>query len=166
MLHESGVSSICVFAYGSNLDPDDYAAYCQKRRLQPGRWERVEVARLPRHRLQFDYWSATRGGGVANVVSDESRSVPGLVLWVDPIALATLDLKEGHPQIYQRYHKELRLASGGSVGAWVYMVHDQHRSRDHVPPTAYYLGLMVQAALRHGFPKWHREQLEQVVPVD
>ena len=145
-------TSICVFAYGSNMDPDDLNAWCRRRGRPTVRVSRTEVAELCDHRLHFDYWSGVRQGGAANVSPQLATSVFGLALWVDPEGLLSFDLKEGHPNNYERRLLPVRLASGTQESAWVYRVRDEHRRATHIPPTNHYSMLLLNAAKRHCFP--------------
>ena len=143
-----------VFAYGSNMDLDDYEAWCQKRKQPPGQILDLRPARLDDTKLSWNYHSEARGGGAANITMARERSVYGLALRVSADALRAFDRKEGHPHRYTRGSKacRLRLFDGGELDAWVYQVLPEFCLDRFVAPTQSYLRLIIQAAERYGFP--------------
>lgn len=161
-----------VFAYGSNMDLDDLARWCDERGQPLGTIERAEPALLPGHRLIWNYRSQARRGGAANVARDQSteatRALPGLALFVDEIALATLDVKEGHPARYDRgpAPRRARLCSGEGIEAWVYVVRPEFTLPELVPPTRAYREILLRVAARHGFPAWYLAELAALPTAD
>jgi gamma-glutamylcyclotransferase (GGCT)/AIG2-like uncharacterized protein YtfP len=83
------------FAFGSNLDERQMRARCPGAAL-------LGPATLPRHALVFAGYSGRWRGGVASVVRDPRRSVPGVLYRLGRDDLARLDRFEGHPVIYER----------------------------------------------------------------
>lgn len=162
--HET--SEHCVFAYGSNMDRADLASWFERRGLVAPVVHRTQVGELSGHRVRFNFYAESRGGGAANVepctaspAPREPSSVHGLLLWVDLATLRGLDAKEGYPERYDRRRVNVRRGREGPVEAWLYYVTEAFRLDRHVPPSAYYLGLIESAAERHGFPASYRRWL-------
>jgi gamma-glutamylcyclotransferase (GGCT)/AIG2-like uncharacterized protein YtfP len=110
------------FGYGSNLDPVDIARWLAKNGLAgPLLDGRATHALLPDHRLGFNLYSRTRGGGVLNAVPDLGHTVPGLLYEVTPRELELLDRKEGHPGFYRRREATVLGVDGRPVRAWTYL---------------------------------------------
>merc|ERR1712083_609786 len=83
------------FAFGSNL---------LRERLHISNPSAVfkAIARLPAHRLEFNYFSRRWQGAAATIVEADNEEVWG-VLWELSIEhLTTLDAQEGVPTVYNR----------------------------------------------------------------
>ncbi len=77
-----------VFAYGSNMDLGDVAAWFEQQQLGKPNVLHLAVGCLEGHRLVWNYRSPRRGAGAANVEPAVQRSVPGLLLEVDDATLS------------------------------------------------------------------------------
>ena len=55
------------FAYGSNLDDEDWGRFCKKNDLSVDGIVPIGPAILPDHELVFNVYSNTRGGGALNI---------------------------------------------------------------------------------------------------
>lgn len=77
------------FAYGSNLDPEQMKERCPNS-------EPLGRAVLRGHRLDFTYRSRKRGCGVADVVSDPSSEVWGVLFSITDADRDRLDKSEGY----------------------------------------------------------------------
>ncbi|MCA9661686.1 MAG: gamma-glutamylcyclotransferase [Myxococcales bacterium] len=160
-------SGAWVFAYGSNADLRDLGRCFAARGLPPGRIDEddARVAALREHRLVWNYHSVARDGGAANVEPAAGHAVYGLALRVDAVALAGLDVKEGHPERYRRSQRELA-SCGGSLAAWVYRVTPAFVRAAPVWPRRAYIELMIRAGERHGYPEWYVERLRRTPTLD
>ena len=83
------------FAYGSNLDPLDWREHCQDRGFDPASVREVCPALMPDMCLRFDYRSAKRGAGAANVAPLVGHVVCGALFEVSDEGWVALDVKEG-----------------------------------------------------------------------
>ncbi len=90
------------FAYGSNLNALDLENWCQRQRLPYPLGARLGRAWLPDYQLVFDTYSATRRGGVANVVPRKGYAVPGVVFKIRKNGWRVLTIKEGAPTFYSK----------------------------------------------------------------
>ncbi len=157
-----------VFAYGSNMDVVDLERWCSEREVPMGRVDQVEPAVLSGYALVWNYYSPARGGGAANVEPRAGSELFGLALMVCPTALRAIDAKEGHPRRYRRGPRTVpvQLRSGAEVSAWLYVVREEFRREEQVPPTQHYRDLMLRAARQHDFPEWYLAELEALATAD
>ena len=140
-----------VFAYGSNMHLPDVRRWLGANGHGAAALCAVERARLPGFELAWNYRSASRRGGAANVVALPGAEVRGVVLHGDDALLDALDEKEGHPTRYDRGDRPVAVErwDGGALTAWLYRVAPSHASLAPVPPRAGYLRLLVEAAVEH-----------------
>ncbi|MBV70861.1 MAG: hypothetical protein CMH52_05875 [Myxococcales bacterium] len=153
-----------VFAYGSNMNFQDLARWLDEQNYGGGMPTLSGVACLEHHRLAWNYWSATRGGGAANVIPSDRHQVWGVLLSVDQTLLDLIDLKEGHPIRYSRGHTRRQLYSspdGQPISAWVYSVTPEFTRDAICLPTAEYLELMLSAAIELNLPDAYRAMLSR-----
>ena len=112
-------------------------------------------ARLRGHRLEFTHFSASRWkGGTADVVPDDSETVWGLVYEMGEGDFAKLDRWEGG---YQRVTLSVEDDAGKQHAVTSYAV----REKGHFRPHEIYLGKIVAAAERLGFPREYVERLRE-----
>src|SRR5271168_2880219 len=89
------------FAYGSNLDNTDWAAWCTRNGFDPGCIQAIGPAVLPDVELVFDYHSQGRCGGVLNLRPRLGQCVDGMLFEVSDEGNEALDAKEGAPYVYR-----------------------------------------------------------------
>ena len=158
-----------VFAFGSNLDPTDFNAWCMREQgLKP-----VMVAPfrgwLPGYSLCWNYFSPVRQGGAANICVAPDSAVAGVVFKVDKATLAALDIKEGHPSRYRRIRVSVQSMDQGALtrDVWTYSVTDEYRRIKPVPPTTHYLEVMLRGIEAQGLPaSWREAVVESVRTLD
>jgi gamma-glutamylcyclotransferase (GGCT)/AIG2-like uncharacterized protein YtfP len=139
------------FAYGSNMNADQMAERCPES-------EFVGKACLEGYRLDFTTYSRSRGGGAADVLVDPTAEVWGLVFDLSDNDLQRLDRKEGTD--YRRCQREVVTSANVTLIAWVYEVIT--KSDSFVPPTAAYMKLLIDAAVKHAFPDAYIQMLGNV----
>lgn len=100
------------FAYGSNMDGMQMARRCPESRL-------VGHAVLRDHRLLFGWYSPRWGGAVATVARKAGSVVPGMLYEIGRHDLGSLDVYEGHPDVYDRCWRVVS-GPGGQQRAIVY----------------------------------------------
>jgi len=149
-------SSTPYFAYGSNLDADDWEQHCRARGADPAGLRDLEPAWLIDHRLEFDYESPSREGGAADVVPGKlGQAVPGALMELDQRGIEVMDRKEGHPTIYKRRPISVSTLDGTTHEVETYCVTSESRSADFVAPTDKYAGLLRKGLEQRGLPTTH-----------
>jgi gamma-glutamylcyclotransferase (GGCT)/AIG2-like uncharacterized protein YtfP len=139
--HDHGRSRgprILIWAYGSNLDPDQMAARCPDARI-------VGPAYLQNHELRFRGRSWSWGGAVAAVSPARGLTVPGVLYQVSARDLATLDRCEGHPLVYRRQTVDV-IADGHVIRAQAYVM--RRGPRPGAPSVEYF------RAIYRGYVVW------------
>ena len=150
------------FGYGSNLDWDDWVAFCRKHNANPdGLMERAP-AWLVEHHLKFHYYSSGRKGGAADVVSINTyHATPGVLFDVDEEAWTTLGRKEGAPNYYEE-KEVLVIESDGTLQKATSFVVCEHRQKpDFVQPTDEYRQLIHDGLEHRGLPTFGLNQALQ-----
>lgn len=140
------------FAYGSNLNAEDWRRFCDAHGADPGGLNPQRVAWLPDHRLVFHYFSKGRGGGALDVEPSTGDAVPGLLCAPDAATWALLDAKEGAPRRYKRTPVTLLTPEGRALRAWTYQVTQAHRQDRFIPPTDAYRDICRQGLWSRGLP--------------
>ena len=135
------------FAYGSNLDAEDWSAFCAAHGFDPNAQRPIGPAVLPGEALVFDYRSARRGCGALNIRPQEGAVVDGYLFEIED--WAALDLKEGHPHRYRRERVGVRDQAGRAVEAQTYRVVPAMRT-GLVPPSEHYLAICRAGRARYG----------------
>ena len=121
------------FAYGSNLNIDDLAAWTQRTGNELTLdTKNTRKAFLPDYRLAFTRYSRNRQGGVLDVVADKGHVVPGVLFPIREEQLTVLDQKEGAPNAYRRLPCRVVDMRGRVVEAVTYeVVEKQNFVRPH-----------------------------------
>ncbi len=135
------------FGYGSNLDFEDWSAFCAERGFDPFAMRPVGPAVLPGEALVFDYHSSRRGCGALNLRPLPGGAVDGYLFEIAD--WAALDLKEGHPTRYRREPVVVLDPAGAEVTAQTYRVIPEMRV-GLVPPNAHYLAVCRAGRTRFG----------------
>lgn len=145
------------FAYGSNLNARAVADWCRNAGKRLPNLRRGRPAILPNYRLCFPVYSAAWGGGIADIAYDPGKSVSGALFDLTDAEMRILDEKVGRRVdangkdvgVYRRIDVRVRpLSKGEPVPAVTYQA--TLIDRDHIPPTAFYMNLLIQGAFEHG----------------
>jgi len=134
------------FGYGSNLDAEDWGAFCARRGFSGARLEALSTALLLDHELVFDRFSRTRAGGVLNLRAQPGQAAEGVLFRANDTALAALDAKEGAPFAYRRVLRHLVRPDGTVVEAMTYVT----RSEGFRAPHPDYLAIVRRGQAAHG----------------
>jgi cation transport regulator ChaC len=113
-INSTTTKAVLVFAYGSNLDPEQMAKRCPHSEV-------VGLAYLPDYRLEFCGQSVYWGGAVANVRRAKRQVVAGVLYRVRAWDLSYLDICEGHPVVYRRVALKVTAEDGEEITAGVYI---------------------------------------------
>lgn len=154
-----------LFAYGSNMHLYDLHRWLNSSNLPPGQIVQARAGKLIGYRLVWNYYSAVRGAGAANIEPADS-DLPGVLLQLDEVALSAIDVKEGHPTLYQRHVVSAQLDGGETIRAWTYIVQPDRRDMRQVAPTRHYLGLMIDGATAFALPSHHISALKALSTID
>ena len=136
------------FAYGSNLNTDDFEQWCVDRGYPTQLLKSVGNASLRDYELAFRYDSASRGGGVLDIRERRGSIVPGVIFEVAEEGWDALDRKEGAPHCYQREEVVVFDESGEMHRATTYRVVDS-RAEYYVEPAPGYV-----EAVQQGLQAW------------
>jgi hypothetical protein len=137
-------SSALYFAYGRNMSASAIDAACPGNRF-------LGVAELRDHRLAFTRRSARTGTGVADILAAPGQSVWGTLyrLAGGEVELAALDEKEGRDWAYERRDVQALLGDEAhDAVAYAVVTPDA----PHVPPSAEYLGVLIEGARERHLP--------------
>ena len=131
------------FGYGSNLNAEDWEAWCAGRGADPASMKCIGSAWLLDHSMRFHYRSTGRKGGAADVVKDgKGTVVPGALFALSDNGWELMDKKEGHPRHYQRVPVRVVTEEGQVVDAITYTVTPEKREASLVVPTEGYVNLI------------------------
>jgi len=150
------------FAYGSNMDVDDFNKWCRCREKPSPEWKLIEVAWLENYELAFNYYSRSRRGGAANLMEKAGSSVYGLLFKVSDDELGIIAEKEGHPSYYEEVEVEVRSGKGTPTKAKSYKVIKEREEDQHQLPTEEYMQLIIRNGRKHGFPAAYLSFLESI----
>jgi len=151
------------FAYGSNLDREDWVKYCLVKKFPVPPLANERTAYLSGWKLVFNFFSPKRMGGVANITptGQEGDRVYGAVYEVLEPYMKIIDLKEGAPKAYERRKVTVVLPEGRRLtDVTTYTVIKTREMNQHVPPTKDYLALITKNGKRLGFPPDYVKSLE------
>lgn len=104
----------------------------------------------------WNFFSASRGGGVVNIEPKKGSNVWGLLVEIEDPLLRAFDDREGRPAVYSRGERRApikRAPDGKTVFAWVYRAKPNRGERRDVWPTAPYKQMVLEAALFWDFPQ-------------
>ncbi len=155
-----------MFAYGSNMNLADLRRWMRDHDHLDVRIDDIVRATLPDHRLVWNYYSAFRRGGAANIEGAPGRRLPGIAMRVCARTRAAIDAKEGHPNVYRRTEVSIELDGGGIVTADAYIARPERCHPTPQWPTRAYLDLLISAALEHRLPDDHVAALSAIRVVD
>lgn len=138
------------FAYGSNLNKDDWNDPDKKRPDFDTLFKVVSTAVLKDHKLAFTAKSENRNGGVLDIIKANGSDVPGVVFKViSQAGWDALDEKEGvKAGTYQRVGKQV-VAGGAGFGVVTYEVKNKIR---YVMPDSRYVDVVRKGLEAFGLP--------------
>lgn len=158
----SPLNYVYYFAYGSNMNEEDLSKWCREHGYSPIKPQEVKVAVLKDFKLVFNYYSKVRGCGVASVVPSRGDEVWGLLLKISSEDYQKIKEKEGCCRVYKEVDVDVVTDGGDVIRAKTFMVAKELQSKEHQPPSAYYLSLLIEAAKKHSFPREYVERLKGV----
>ena len=142
------MTAVLYFAYGSNLDEENWALWCRNRDFDERSIEPLGRAWLPDFELVFHYQSRLRRGGALDVRPRRGTAIPGALFRVHD--WAGLDAKEG---VSGRYYRRIAVTAltddGRAHAASTYTVCDG-RVGEFVPPGPEYRRIVTRGLSRFG----------------
>lgn len=136
------------FAYGSNLDDENWSAWCNHEGYDPRSIEPLGPAWLPDYELVFHYQSRLRKGGALDIRPRRGTAVAGALFRVND--WEALDAKEGvSGSYYQRLPVTALTHDGNAHRATTYTVCDA-RVGEFVPPGPEYRAMVSRGLSRFG----------------
>ncbi len=140
------------FAYGSNLDREDWARFCARQGADPASICAVGPAVLPDCELAFNYRSAARDGGALNLAPRRGQVVHGVLFEASSEGWAALDTKEGVAAgRYRRSDRRAIVPGGAVVPVTTYEV-VRERIESFVAPRPEYVDTVARGLAAHGLP--------------
>jgi hypothetical protein len=145
------------FAYGSNLNARAVAEWCRHHGKRLPSLRRGRPATLANYRLCFPIYSEPWGGGIADIAFDPGKSVAGAVFDLSDAEMKVLDEKIGRRLdasgkelgVYRRIEIEVQpIGKGERLRAVTYQ--GVNVEKYHIPPSQFYMDLVVQGAYAHG----------------
>ena len=129
------------FAYGSNLNLNDFNQWCVQHNFSRVRLIPRGTALLPDYRLAFSHKSVSRGGGALNVEPYVGGVVEGVLFEVEGLdGWHALDRKEGAPRHYEQLTVTVTQESGDTRTAVTYI--NPRVVGQYVKPTDEYVKLV------------------------
>ena len=136
------------------MDKDDLDKWCHEHDYPQIEYLSVTPAKLKDYKLAFNYLSDGRKGGAANVMEARGNIVYGLLVEIKDTDLPTIQDKEGCPNYYREIEVEVETFDGKAIkDVKTYKVIKEKEKNGHVEPTEGYLLLIIQNAIKYGFPK-------------
>jgi cation transport regulator ChaC len=156
------------FAYGSNMDEEDFEKRCREKGWRTVNFKNCRAAKLDGYKLTFNYYSASHWkAGAANIMESRRGCVYGLLFDIEEDELETIRKKEGYSQdcsncYYNEVCVDVGLLSDRKVVKSVktYKVSKCREETDHQPPTREYMNLIIKNAGKYGFPSEYIKYLE------
>jgi gamma-glutamylcyclotransferase (GGCT)/AIG2-like uncharacterized protein YtfP len=154
------------FAYGSNLNSDDWEDWCRRADYRAGLLQPLRTGWLVDHHPIYHYRSTGRGGGALDMMPSIGHVTPGVLFAVGEYGWSALDAKEGAPGYYDRQPVTVLDEAGGWQDAITYCVVPQRREECFVPPTGGYESIVQAGLVDHGLPiDAHRRASQNARPI-
>lgn len=141
-----------VFAYGSNLNPQDWEKWCDRNGFDSNSLEYVSTAVLPDMKLCFDYFSSSRQSGVLDVQMAIGHIVYGVIFKPSEMDWKALNKKEGEPYCYKKNLWTAILPDGSLEKVLIYQVVLEKQSSKIIEPTSPYFNLVKQGLTYWNLP--------------
>lgn len=152
------------FAYGSNLDAQNWGEFCKRHQADPQCMRPIGPAMLPDRELVFNYRSVLRAGGALNIRERKGHFVHGALFEVDARGWEVLDIKESVAAgCYARVAHTAIAPGGRPVPVVTYEVTPQ-RIEGHVPPSNEYTEIVCRGLAAFGLPEHQFEKAAKNQP--
>ena len=151
------IQPVYYFAYGSNLNARAVSDWAKHHGHRPPPMKHGKSAVLDNYRLCFPIYSEYWGGGIADIVYDPGKYVAGVLFELPDAEMKILDAKIGRKVdeqgretgVFKRIEVSVApLGKREQVKAVAYQ--GVSVEKYHIPPTHFYMDLVVQGAYAHG----------------
>jgi len=155
---------VLYFAYGSNMDQEDLNEYCRKkgRPLIDLKSKFPKVCVLRDFRLDFNYYSPSRGGGTANIERAPGEHVEGVLFDINDVDKQTIDEKEGAPNYYREILVSVISRDGTKIENVITYTVCENKKREFTPPTRKYKQIIIDGARAFGLSEEWIKKLEKI----
>lgn len=117
----------------------------------------VGKAVLKGYKLAYTFFSERGQCGCADIIKSEGDEVWGLLYKLNSADMKRLDGFEGHPTGYRRFTVNVFDENGVEREAEVYEV--VNKINEHVEPSRWYHGILLDAAKKYNFPDMYQKFL-------
>jgi hypothetical protein len=145
------------FAYGSNLNARAVAEWCKHYALRCPNMRGGKPGILDNYRLCFPIFSEYWQGGTGDIVYDPGKYVAGALFDLTEAELKTLDAKvdrrlenDKEIGIYKRIDVTVTPMGKGEPPVRAVTYQGVNIEKYHIPPTQFYMDLVIQGAYEHG----------------
>jgi len=145
------------FAYGSNLNARAVGEWCKHYGLRCPNMRGGKPGILDNYRLCFPIFSEYWQGGIGDIVYDPGKYVAGGLFDLTEPELKTLDAKvdrrlENDKEIgtYKRIDVTVTPMGKGEPPVRAVTYQGVNIEKYHIPPTQFYMDLVIQGAYDHG----------------
>ncbi len=119
--------------------------------------------KLQGYKLCFNYFSSTRKAGAANIVGHDTEVVYGLLMELTLEEREIIRRKEGHKKSYDEIVVSVTSFDGVKISEVItYKVLPHREQSNHQPPSRSYLNLLINNAIRYGFPEGYIKYLKSI----
>lgn len=140
------------FAYGSNLDWQNWSEFCARHDADPACIKPIGPASLPDRELVFNYRSVLRAGGALNIRERKGHFVHGALFEVSERGWEILDIKESVAiGCYERVD-HVAISHGGRTQPVVTYKVTAQRTEGFVPPCEEYHRIVARGLASFGHP--------------
>lgn len=156
------MSTDFTFAYGSNMNSSDLRSWLERNGFDSSRVVNRWPAKLDGYDFVWNYYSAGRAGGAANLEPREGSTIEGVLIEFESVLLSAFDRKEGHPYFYSRGTKRIqvrRMSDGQTQDAWLYVAKANKADRRDVWPTREYKKIVLEGAKSAGLSEEFVERI-------
>ena len=144
------------FSYGTDLSGDAVLDFCRAHHRSVPRRTNVRPAVLPNHRIQFWRYDSFFSGGVADVTAETGKFVSGSLFEIADSSLETFAKVAGAD--HAATVEVNPWAGGPPVKALAFF--DGRNHAPHVPPSAAYIGRLMDSAVELGLSMMWIMQLQ------
>ena len=150
-------TAVLYFAYGSNLNARAVGDWAKSHGHRAPPMKNGKSAVLDNYRLCFPIYSEYWGGGIGDIVYDPGKYVAGSLFDLSENDLKILDAKVGRKideqgreiGVYKRI--EVSVAQlGRKEQSMAITYQGVNVEKYHIPPTHFYMDLVIQGAYAHG----------------
>ena len=143
------------------MNEEDLNRWCDKKGYSHINIINPKVAKLEEYKLDFNYYSGSRGGGAANLTKYPGESVWGLLIDLNEEDYEKISEKEGAPNFYHEIPVVINV-EGENISAKSFKVVKNKEKSTFQLPTKEYMKLILDSGVKYDFPKDYIEKLRRI----